>query len=492
MTADTDRLALWRGLGGARRSAAAALIVTRRELRDQMRDWRIVAPIIILTLVFPLLMNITASQAVNFVARYGAYIIADRLIPFLLMVVGFFPISVSLVIALESFVGEKERHSLEPLLCSPLSDTELYVGKVLAAMLPPLLAAYLGIGVYLAGLALSIGWRPDPWLLFQVLALTTIQALVMVAGAVVISAQTTSVRAANLLASFVIIPMALLVQAESLIMFWGQYHVLWWVILGLALLTVALVRMGVSLFNREELLGREIDDVNLKAMWRRFSDAFIGRGRGGGLPGWYAAEVFPTARCLALPLAIMAVLLLAATLVGASQASLYPLPLDLFAQIDLASAFSANLEQVGLATPRGAAWILFTNLRAVALASAAGALSLGVLGVVLLMAPLALVGYFAAVGAQSGFISPLHFFAAFVLPHGLFEITAALFQGAAILRLGGSVLAPRAWRPPGGGWLSALADWAKITLAIVLPLLLLAALVEAFLTPRVALAILGG
>ena len=47
----------------------------------------------------------------------------------LLMVVGFFPISVSLVIALESFVGEKERHSLEPLLSSPLTDAELYLGN---------------------------------------------------------------------------------------------------------------------------------------------------------------------------------------------------------------------------------------------------------------------------------------------------------------------------------------------------------------------------
>ena len=31
---------------------------------------------------------------------------------------------------------------------------------------------------------------------------------------------TTSVRAANLLASFIIIPMALLIQAEAMIMFW--------------------------------------------------------------------------------------------------------------------------------------------------------------------------------------------------------------------------------------------------------------------------------
>ena len=69
-----------------------AFIITKREIRDQFRDWRIIAPILILTVFFPGLMNFTAEQSVEFVARYGAEIIADRLIPFLLMVVGFFPI----------------------------------------------------------------------------------------------------------------------------------------------------------------------------------------------------------------------------------------------------------------------------------------------------------------------------------------------------------------------------------------------------------------
>jgi len=122
-----------------------ALIITRREIRDQFRDWRIIIPILLLTLIFPAIMNFTADQAVQFVEDYGATIIGDRLIPFLLMIVGFFPISISLVIALESFVGEKERRSIEPLLSTPLSDWQLYVGKLLAVLVPPLLASFLGI-----------------------------------------------------------------------------------------------------------------------------------------------------------------------------------------------------------------------------------------------------------------------------------------------------------------------------------------------------------
>ena len=234
-----------------RRNLGPVLVITRREVRDQFRDWRILLPILLLTLFFPALMNFTAERALRFVEDFGAAVIGERLIPFLLMIVGFFPVSVSLVIALESFVGEKERRSIEPLLSSPLSDGQLYMGKLLAAILTPLMASYLGITVYLVGIHRELGWVPDTVLLTQILLLTSVQALLMVSGAVVISSQTTSVRAANLLASFIIIPMALMIQGESVIMFWGRYKILWWVIAGLVVVSGLLVRAGVAHFSRE-------------------------------------------------------------------------------------------------------------------------------------------------------------------------------------------------------------------------------------------------
>ncbi|MCZ7671251.1 MAG: hypothetical protein M5U34_31010 [Chloroflexi bacterium] len=38
------------------------------------------------------------------------------------------------IIALEVFVGEKERKSLEPLLATPLTDAQLYLGKMVAVL----------------------------------------------------------------------------------------------------------------------------------------------------------------------------------------------------------------------------------------------------------------------------------------------------------------------------------------------------------------------
>jgi len=84
-------------------------------------------------------------------------------------------------------------------------------------------------------------------------------------------------------------------------------------------------------------------------------------------------------------------------------------------------------------------------------------------------------------------LSPLQFFVAFILPHGLFEITAAVLTGAAILRLGGTILAPPANRTLGDSFLIALADWAKVAVALVIPLLVVAAAMEVFVTPLVVL-----
>ena len=135
-------------LPARRNDLRMALVVARREIRDSFRDWRILIPIILLTVFFPALMNFTARRLVVFVEQYGAEIIATQLIPFLLLVVGFFPMSFSLVIALETFVGERERKSLEPLLATPLTDFQLYMGKMLAALVPPLLASYLGMALF--------------------------------------------------------------------------------------------------------------------------------------------------------------------------------------------------------------------------------------------------------------------------------------------------------------------------------------------------------
>jgi ABC-type transport system involved in multi-copper enzyme maturation permease subunit len=307
-------------------------ILIQREVRDQFRDWRIIFPIVGLTLFFPGLMNYTARTAVSFVSQYGAEMLATRFIPFAMMIVGFFPMTVSLVIALESFAGEAERRTIEPLLSSPLMDWQIYLGKLVSSLLFPLSASYLGILTYLIGMVRSTTWRPEPGFMLQIFLLTTVQAIVMVSAAVVISTQTTSVRAANLLSSFIVLPMALLIQGEAIIMFWGSGAVLWWVILGELVIAILLVRMGLAHFNREDLLGREIDTLNLRNSWRIFKSAFIGQARSPG--EWLKIEIPQTLRRLVIPFGAMIFLLIAGWFVGVDQAMRLNLPSEV---IDLGS-----------------------------------------------------------------------------------------------------------------------------------------------------------
>jgi uncharacterized membrane protein SpoIIM required for sporulation len=466
-----------------------ALVIARREIRDQMRDWRILVPILGLTLFFPLLMNFTAQQAVGFVQKYGASLVADRLIPFLLMVVGFFPISISLVIALESFAGERERLSLEPLLASPLTDGQLYFGKMLASLAPPLIAAFIGIAVYLAGLEWKIGWRPPLELLIQVILLTTAQATVMVSGAVVISSQTTSVRAANLLASFIIVPMSQLVIGESLIMFYGTYAVLWWIVLGLVLLSVVLGRVGLHLFNREQLLGREFDAINLRWIVGRFWESFRDGAR---TPlEWYRCLLLRTLPRLAPSMIFLGFSLAAAYGIGLGLAREFTLPPIMVNTSGLDQNLSEQFGRFGMMSGKGVVWVISNNVRALALASLMGMFSFGVLSVILLMAPSGIIGYFAGNVALAG-EQPLRYLAALVLPHAILEIPATILAGAAMLQLGLAAVSLPKSSSLGESWLHAFAEWAKIGIGLVLPLILAAAVVEVYVTPRVALLLLTG
>lgn len=469
-----------------------AMVVARREIIDSFRDWRIMTPIILLTLFFPGLMNFAAGRMLAFVSDYGAEIIATQLIPFLLLVVGFFPMSFSLIIALETFVGEKERKSLEPLLATPLTDRQLYLGKMVAVLVPPLLAAYLGIAVYLIGLYINVGWTPSLQLLGQTLALTTIQGIIMVAAAVVISSQTTSVRAANLLASFIIVPMALLIQAEAAALFWGNHVGLWWLILALALTAVLLIRMGLHLFQREELMGRELDQVRLDWIvaewWGVFSGRRLHNGRYPSPARWYR-QTFALLPEISFAASSLVAALLGALALGVALAFLYRLPPDMLAGYNSAN-IAANLDELQILI-NGLPLVIFGhNIRALLLMALLGVFSVGILAILIFMLPWVIVGFIAGQFHLAG-ANPLLFVGAAVLPHAIFELPAILLATAAALRWHLTVIAPPPDRTLGEAFIAAAAEFSRIFVGLVIPILLLAAFVEAYVTPQVLVAVYG-
>jgi uncharacterized membrane protein SpoIIM required for sporulation/ABC-type transport system involved in multi-copper enzyme maturation permease subunit len=483
-------------------------IIARRELRDTLRDWRIITPIVILTLIFPWLMTWTAQLAIDFVESHNAPLIGERMIPFLLLIVGFFPISFSLVIALETFVGEKERRSIEPLLSMPITDVELYLGKMISATVPPLIGSILGISVYLTGLYASIGYTPPAGLLAQILVLTLAKALVMVSGAVVVSSQTTSVRAANLLASFIIIPMALLLQAEAVVMFWGNYNALWTVALGLCIVMLILIRMGSKTFNREEILGREIDELNLPRTGRLLRHFFLAPPDSNHVPnsplemssrprrflGWiwrvYRHDLPYLLRQSWIPLGVVTLSVIVACAIGWALVAKYPFPQDLFQMEGLSSQDLGAASSVSFLPSLTTGGIFGHNFQVLLASGLLGMLSLGVISVLIMMLSIGVVGFFAGQMVWLGF-NPWTFAAIFILPHGLFEIPAAIIATAFALRLGASVTAPREGFSVGEGIIAATADFLKVLLFLVVPLLLIAASIEANITPQLVTWVYG-
>ncbi len=498
-------------------------LIARRELIDQMRDWRILAPMIILTLFFPYLMTVAAQATIKYVNQYGANLIAERMLPFLILVVGYFPVTVSLVVALESFVGEKERGTIEPLLTSPIADEHLYLGKLLTGTLVPLTVSYLGIALYLGGL----WWQGIKWpawgFIAQTLALTAVQTLLMVSAAIVVSTQSTTVRAANLLASFIVIPIALLIQGESALMFWGTNDVLWLAVIGVIIMSGLVIRLGLAHFRRENLLGREIDMLNLGWVWRTFLVSLTGSDQPTSLtrylrsvfkpePGeepqspslaaalwadfqaigrWYRQDV---RQALARLAPAFWITFLIGTL-AAGLAFIYVrvnLPAHALSQATLDEALKAIRSMLLDQTPDGlsSALLFWHNLRAELVMVGLGVFSFGVLSL------LALIANFVLIGAVLGLVqlvnlSPLTVFMAGILPHGLFELPSIILACAVILHFGLRLVTPESGRSIGETLIVTLADVVKILVAVCLPLLLIAALVEANLTPRILLAVLG-
>jgi uncharacterized membrane protein SpoIIM required for sporulation len=476
----------WRRRGFGRYDIHMALLITRREVRDSLRDWRIIFPIIILTLVFPALATFTARTLFRFTEQYGAAIVSDRIVPFMLLIVGFFPMSFSLVIALETFVGEKERKSLEPLLATPLTNTQLYVGKVLAAVFPPMITSYLGLAVYVIGLLLFADWVVPLDLFLQILLLTTLQGTIMVAAAVIVSSQTTSVRAANLLASFIIIPTAFLLQVEAIVMFWGNIRGLWWLILALAVAALIFIRMGIKVFNREELIGQDIDQIRVGWIWRHFWNRFTARTSSGrySVRGWFR-QLFSIVPELKWPAASLFIALFVGLALGFYMATQFALPTGQSAGLS-GGQIASNTAEMQLLYSELPTTIFLQNVRVVVLVALLGVITLGVSDVLLFMLPWILVGFLAGqVGAAGE--SPLLFILAAIVPHAILEVPALLLVVGAAMRWHAAVMA----RPPKGTiseqWVSSAADFWMVLLGLGLPLLLAAAYVEANITPQVIL-----
>ena len=471
-----------------------ALVVARREIKDTITDWRILVPMLTLAFLFPGILAIGMNIGLPYMNQVDPTLAGEKGALFGATMAAFFPISFSLIIALESFAGEKERNTLEALLATPISDGEMFLGKFLAVLVPPAVLSMVGLAVFTIGVRILISLIVPADFLLLALALSLVQALSMVAAAVIVSSQTASVKAANLLASFIIIPVALVVQGEVVLELVGYGHVLWFVFLEFFLVSIVLVRMGMQLFNREEILTRENDDLHLFALartagsfWRREPKAVVLQqpGEPFSVMRLYRKDFPEILGLYKGQLAVVAFSLLAGGIIGYFFAFQHPLSLPLS---DMPRVLERRM-MLQLTESLSPFDIFSHNIQTLLLAGFLSLISLGVMELVVVVLTAGSVGFLAGQAVMAGLDLPT-FLLAFIIPHGIFEIPALVLAGALSLWLGMCLMTLPKGRSLAEGLLLAFVNWGKGATVFV-PLLLVAAFVEARVTPMVVFALYG-
>jgi ABC-2 type transport system permease protein len=173
------------------------------------------------------------------------------------------PMMVSAVIAADSFVGERERKTLEALLHTPLTDTELLLAKMLSSWTAALAVTLVTFILYSLVVNL-VGWQamggpffPNlTWLLLVFWVAPAVAGLGL-AVTVLISSRVKTFQEASQLGGIVVLPIVILMVAQLAgIVFLGPAITL---VLGAVIWVIdtGLLWFGVKTFRREELLARQ-------------------------------------------------------------------------------------------------------------------------------------------------------------------------------------------------------------------------------------------
>ena len=237
-----------------------AWVVAAKDLKIFTRKRNVFGSVIL----FPLLVSIGLPLLIHFVSAkhqgFGSHL------PTLLNAFSFFFVALAAylptAIASYSLIGEKVEKSLEPLLATPTTDSELLLGKSIAGFIPPVAAIYISAIVFMALMDLFthalLGYYYFPnWTMGVILLLVTpLSAILSIEANVIISARAADVRSAQLQGGLSVLPFgALYVASEVGIVTLGTTH-LFIISAVILLIDVILFFISTKTFQREEILTK--------------------------------------------------------------------------------------------------------------------------------------------------------------------------------------------------------------------------------------------
>lgn len=210
--------------------------------------------------ILALLALLPLGEQTGDLSRDMAGLLLNYVMPVFFLLI---PIMAACVMAAVSFVGEKEKRTLETLLYCPLSLRQVFRAKVLAAFLLSELVSLASFGLMLAMLEaetiLLLGAPVLPGFAWVLVMLLVSPALSLIAVTLIVrvSAKAKSVEDAQQGAVFLILPVILLGAGQ----FSGLMLISPWMLLGLgllcAVLAAVLLRWALGRFTYEALLERQ-------------------------------------------------------------------------------------------------------------------------------------------------------------------------------------------------------------------------------------------
>jgi ABC-2 type transport system permease protein len=166
------------------------------------------------------------------------------------------------IMASYSFVGEKVEKSLEPLLATPTTDSELLFGKSLAAFLPCMGATYIGAAIFVALVDywsysnLGVFLLPNiEWVIINGL-MAPLACILSVESNIIISSRVNDIRAAQQLGAFAVLPIILVMILASTVQSIPLLQLSLIVVAALAVADIALFYLSKATFQREEILTK--------------------------------------------------------------------------------------------------------------------------------------------------------------------------------------------------------------------------------------------
>ena len=184
-------------------------------------------------------------------------LILNQIMPSFFLII---PIMASSVMAASSFVGEKEKHTLETLLYSPLSLGRLFQSKILAGFSVGMMISYSSFAAMLLVMELESFFLTGnlllpaaSWLSIMLLIAPAIS-LIAIAVTVRSSAKAQTIEEAQQRAVFLIFPILALLIGQFTGIILISAGLLWGVGIVLAALAILLVKRAAGNFTYEKLL----------------------------------------------------------------------------------------------------------------------------------------------------------------------------------------------------------------------------------------------